>query len=159
MLIVSALSGARSQEFHSSRHMCCDDVTIKVIWFDLFRCWKYVSIVRFSACKNVSKCTFYRTTFYVKYIWIIMRPRCYVNVSLKGTVCPQKCVVGIFISDKAAYMSVVLLCVQPLPEKPLYLLLKRHLVAESEFVFPVCLSYVQINANIDPCFYAANIEL
>ncbi len=31
MLIVSALSGARSQEFHSSRHMCCDDVTIKVI--------------------------------------------------------------------------------------------------------------------------------
>ncbi len=34
MLIVSALYGARSQEFHSSRHMCCDDVTIKVIWFD-----------------------------------------------------------------------------------------------------------------------------
>ncbi len=31
MLIVSALYGARSQEFHSSRHMCCDDVTIKVI--------------------------------------------------------------------------------------------------------------------------------
>ncbi len=31
MLIVSALDGARSQEFHSSRHMCCDDVTIKVI--------------------------------------------------------------------------------------------------------------------------------
>ncbi len=29
MLIVSALYGARSQEFHSSRHMCCDDVTIK----------------------------------------------------------------------------------------------------------------------------------
>ncbi len=40
--------------------------------------------------------------------------------------------------DKAAYMSAVLLCVQPLPEKPLYLLLKRHLVAESEFAFPVC---------------------
>ncbi len=40
-----------------------------------FRCWKYVSIVRFSACKNVSKCTFYRTTFYVKYIRIIMRSR------------------------------------------------------------------------------------
>ncbi len=36
MLIVSALYGARSQEFHSSRHMCCDDVTIKVIWFDLW---------------------------------------------------------------------------------------------------------------------------
>ncbi len=35
MLIVSALYGARSQEFHSSRHMCCDDVT-KVIWFDLW---------------------------------------------------------------------------------------------------------------------------
>ncbi len=34
MLIVSALYGARSQELHSSRHMCCDDVTIKVIWFD-----------------------------------------------------------------------------------------------------------------------------
>ncbi len=32
MLIVSAaLSGACSQEFHSSRHMCCDDVTINVI--------------------------------------------------------------------------------------------------------------------------------
>ncbi len=31
MLIVSALSGAHSQEFHSSRHMCCDDVTINVI--------------------------------------------------------------------------------------------------------------------------------
>ncbi len=26
-----ALSGARSQEFHSPRHMCCGDVTIKVI--------------------------------------------------------------------------------------------------------------------------------
>ncbi len=34
MLIVSALYGARSQEFHSSKHMCCDDVTIKVIWFE-----------------------------------------------------------------------------------------------------------------------------
>ncbi len=43
--------------------------------------------------------------------------------------------------DKAAYMSAVLLCVQPLPEKPLYLLLKRHLVAESEFAFPVCLMF------------------
>ncbi len=28
-----ALSGARSQEFHSPRHLCCGDVTIKVIWF------------------------------------------------------------------------------------------------------------------------------
>ncbi len=36
MLIVSALYGARSQEFHSPRHMCCDDVTIKVIWFENF---------------------------------------------------------------------------------------------------------------------------
>ncbi len=26
-----ALSGARSQEFHSPRHLCCGDVTIKVI--------------------------------------------------------------------------------------------------------------------------------
>ncbi len=59
--------------------------------------------------------------------------------------------------DKAAYMSAVLLCVQPLPEKPLYLLLKRHLMAESEFAFPVFRSYVQVNTNIDPCFYAANI--
>ncbi len=31
MEIVSALSGARSQEFHSPRHMCSGDVTIKVI--------------------------------------------------------------------------------------------------------------------------------
>ncbi len=30
-----ALSGARSQEFHSPRHLCCGDVTIKVILFDL----------------------------------------------------------------------------------------------------------------------------
>ncbi len=30
-----ALSGTRSQEFHSPRHLCCGDVTIKVIWFDL----------------------------------------------------------------------------------------------------------------------------
>ncbi len=29
-----ALSGARSQEFHSPRHLCCGDVTIKVILFD-----------------------------------------------------------------------------------------------------------------------------
>ncbi len=41
----------------------------------MFRCWKYVSIVRFSACKNVSKCKFYRTTFYVKCIRIIIRSR------------------------------------------------------------------------------------
>ncbi len=39
MLIVSALYGAHAQEFHSSRHMCCDDVTIKVIWFDLKMCF------------------------------------------------------------------------------------------------------------------------
>ncbi len=43
MVIVSALYGARSQEFHSSRHMCCDDVTIKVIWFDLI--WHVVDAV------------------------------------------------------------------------------------------------------------------
>ncbi len=42
----------------------------------MFKYWKYVNIVRFSACKNASKCTFYRTTFYVKYIRIIMRSRC-----------------------------------------------------------------------------------
>ncbi len=30
-----ALFGARSQEFHSPRHLRCGDVTIKVIWFDL----------------------------------------------------------------------------------------------------------------------------
>ncbi len=57
---------------------------------------------------------------------------------------------------KAAYMSAVLLCVQLLTyQRSCYLLLKRHLVAESEFAFSV-LSYDQINVNIDPCFYAAN---
>ncbi len=35
MYIFYALSGARSQEFHSPRHTCCGEVTIKVIWFDL----------------------------------------------------------------------------------------------------------------------------
>ncbi len=49
--------------------------------------------------------------------------------------------------DKAAYMSAVLLCVQLLPEKMLYLLLKRHLMAESEFTFPVLRS--------DRCEYPA----
>ncbi len=34
-VVFFALSGARSQEFHSPRHLCCGDVTIKVIWFDL----------------------------------------------------------------------------------------------------------------------------
>ncbi len=43
--------------------------------------------------------------------------------------------------DKALYMSAVLLCVQPLPEKPLYLLLKRHLVADSESAFTVYLMF------------------
>ncbi len=32
-----ALSGARSLEFHSPRHLCCGDVTIKVIRFDLIK--------------------------------------------------------------------------------------------------------------------------
>ncbi len=32
MLIVSALYGARSQEFHSPRHMCCDNKS-DLIWF------------------------------------------------------------------------------------------------------------------------------
>ncbi len=61
--------------------------------------------------------------------------------------------------DKAAYMSSVLHCVQLLTyRRSRYLLLKCHLVAESEFAFPVYVFfYVQINANIDPCFYAANI--
>ncbi len=50
----------------------------------------------------------------------------YVNVSLKGTVCPQKRIIGIFIylaykmPDEAAFMSAVLLCVQLLPGEPLY---------------------------------------
>ncbi len=39
----SALSGARSQEFHSPRHLCCGDVTIKVIWFDLI-CFERVKL-------------------------------------------------------------------------------------------------------------------
>ncbi len=30
-LMFFALSGARSKEFHSPRHLCCGDVTIKVI--------------------------------------------------------------------------------------------------------------------------------
>ncbi len=47
MLIVSALSGARSQEFHSSRHMCCDDVTIKVIWSDV-HCAQIVLQIKFN---------------------------------------------------------------------------------------------------------------
>ncbi len=63
------------------------------------------------------------------------------------------------IPDNAAYMSAMLLCVQPLPEKSLYLLLKRHLVAEREIAFSVCLPYCQINTNIDPCFNAATIVL
>ncbi len=41
--------------------------------------------------------------------------------------------------DKAAYMSAVLLCVQLLTyRRSRYLLLKRHLMAESESAFPVC---------------------
>ncbi len=35
LFLFFALFGARSQEFHSPRHLCCGDVTIKVIWFDL----------------------------------------------------------------------------------------------------------------------------
>ncbi len=31
---VADIAGARSQAFHSPRHMCCGDVTIKLIWFD-----------------------------------------------------------------------------------------------------------------------------
>ncbi len=70
------------------------------------------------------------------------RRRCLnVNVSLKGNCLSSEMCRWHFhfilpiMPDKAAYMSAVLLCVQPLPEKPLYLLLKRHLVAESEFAF------------------------
>ncbi len=88
------------------------------------------------------------------------RRRCFfVNVSLKGTDRPQKRVVKHFhfifpiMPVKAAYMSAVLLCVQLLTyQRSCYLLLKRHLVAESEFAFSV-LSSDQINVN---CFYAAN---
>ncbi len=57
----------------------CTFTCWKYIRICMFKCWKYVSIVHFSACKNVSKCTFYRTTFYVKYIQINMRPRCKVS--------------------------------------------------------------------------------
>ncbi len=38
---------ARFQEFHSSRHMCCGDMTIKVIWFDLLRFKKAQITVNF----------------------------------------------------------------------------------------------------------------
>ncbi len=35
---VLMLSGARSQEFHSPKHTCCGDVTLKVIWFNALFC-------------------------------------------------------------------------------------------------------------------------
>ncbi len=61
------------------------------------------------------------------------------NLSLKGTDCPQKSFDGIFIlSDKAAFIRGALLCVQPLPGKPPFLLLqKRLLLAENEFAFSI----------------------
>lgn len=46
----------------------------------MLRCCKYVSMLRFSVWSNVSKHTFYRTTFYVKYIRI--RILCTVWISL-----------------------------------------------------------------------------
>ncbi len=47
LFLFFALFGARSQEFHSPRHLCCGDVTIKVIWFDLIWClWPLVAIMR-----------------------------------------------------------------------------------------------------------------
>ncbi len=39
------------------------------------------------------------------------------------------------MSDKAAFVSAVLLCVQPLRGKQLFLLQKQHLVAKNEFAF------------------------
>ncbi len=64
----------------------------------------------------------------------------YMNVSLKGTNCLQKCFDGIFILSDCS-MSAALLCVQPLPGKPLFLPLQKHLLlAENDFAFSVNLS-------------------
>ncbi len=45
----------------------------------------------------------------------------YLNEPLKGTDCLQKSFNGIFmLPDKVLFMSRALLCLQPLPGKPLY---------------------------------------
>ncbi len=63
----------------------------------------------------------------------------YMNVSLKETDCLQKSFDGVFIlSGKVAFTSTALLCLQPLPGKPLFLpLRKRLLLAENEFAFSI----------------------
>ncbi len=62
-----------------------------------------------------------------------------VNGSLKGTDSLEKRFDGIFIlSDKVAFVSAVLLCVQLLPWKPLFQpLQKRLLLAENQFAFSI----------------------
>ncbi len=54
--------------------------------FCTFKFCKYTSIVCFCACKNVSKCKFYRTTFYVKYMRIIMSSHWPEPCSLRGKI-------------------------------------------------------------------------
>ncbi len=55
MLIVSALSRARSQEFVSPRHMCCGDVTVKVILINLIQRARvsYSAYVVFTTCNCI----------------------------------------------------------------------------------------------------------
>ncbi len=46
---------------------CMTNLSKHFIIYSIFRCCKYVSIIPFSACENVIKCMFCRTTFDVKY--------------------------------------------------------------------------------------------
>ncbi len=51
---VADIAGARSQEFHSPRHMCCDDVTIKLIWFDFqWAAWLWLFALFFTQLFNI----------------------------------------------------------------------------------------------------------
>ncbi len=88
----------------------------------------------------------------------------YVNVSLEGTVCPQKRIVGIFISSCLIKQHLWARCCfvysryrgngPLLFQRPL---LKRHLVAENEFAFPFPKAYLMFRST--HVFYAANTEL
>ncbi len=51
---VADIAGARSQEFHSPRHMCCGDVTIKLIWFDFqWAAWLWLFALFFTQLFNI----------------------------------------------------------------------------------------------------------
>ncbi len=107
MLIVSALSGARSQEFHSSRHMCCDHVTINVIWFDILGEF-LVSIVLQIKQK---KCTLKLLTEYVLlkkqsiFIWIDYNCSVIVKTFIFWTCSP------LFWSEMSQFLSVKINCI------------------------------------------------